>query len=319
MWDNIELAKASESFRFNKSNLEKVHRLMELLKILNNDKELKDMYVLKGGTAINLCLYDFPRLSVDIDMNYNRDCTRDEMLKNREKNNKIINIIARQNNYIVSDKSRYSHILDSFVLNYTNLDGRPDNIKLEMNYINRIMIFDPVKYEINSDIFGYIQVLALNKIELYGSKIAALIGRTTARDVYDVNKMIEDKQIHENEIDSLRYCSIFYLMTSNDFLSLETLLDNFKINLDYLDEDNISKNLIPMLHIDETLDINLMKKRVLNFVTKLLQPNEREKAFIKTFIQGEYKPELLFDKNLANRLIDHPMAKWKMITYQTYK
>ncbi len=164
MWDHIKLAKVSHQFRFNRLNLEKVYRLMELLKRLNHDKELKDMYVLKGGTAINLCLYDFPRLSVDIDMNYHNDCSRDEMIENRKKNSKIINIIARQYDYTVSDKSRYSHILDSFVLNYTNADGRPDHIKLEINYINRMMIFDPEQYNVHSDIFGSIRVLALNKI-----------------------------------------------------------------------------------------------------------------------------------------------------------
>ena len=56
--------------------MEKVLRLAELLKLFNNQEELRNKYILKGGTAINLCLFDFPRLSADIDMNLNLVCTK---------------------------------------------------------------------------------------------------------------------------------------------------------------------------------------------------------------------------------------------------
>ena len=47
--------------------LEKVYRLTELLKEITST-ELKNILVLKGGTAINFIHLDLPRLSVDIDM-----------------------------------------------------------------------------------------------------------------------------------------------------------------------------------------------------------------------------------------------------------
>jgi predicted nucleotidyltransferase component of viral defense system len=38
---------------------------------------------LKGGTAINLTIFNLPRLSVDIDLDYTQNVDREEMLKSR--------------------------------------------------------------------------------------------------------------------------------------------------------------------------------------------------------------------------------------------
>lgn len=84
------LTQTAQTNRFNRDTLEKVLRLSEILKVFNQDKDLKDNYVLKGGTAINLCLFDFPRLSVDIDMNFNVHSSKEEMLEMRNKHRKII-------------------------------------------------------------------------------------------------------------------------------------------------------------------------------------------------------------------------------------
>ena len=53
-----------------RDTFEKVLRLKEILKFLNEDKFLREYLLLKGGTAINLTVFNLPRLSVDIDMDY---------------------------------------------------------------------------------------------------------------------------------------------------------------------------------------------------------------------------------------------------------
>ena len=50
--------------------LEKVAQLLELLAGLNRHPYLKGRLALKGGTALNLFIFDAPRLSIDIDLNY---------------------------------------------------------------------------------------------------------------------------------------------------------------------------------------------------------------------------------------------------------
>lgn len=50
--------------------MEKVYRLIDILEFLNKEPKLTGRLGLKGGTAINLGIFDFPRLSVDIDLDY---------------------------------------------------------------------------------------------------------------------------------------------------------------------------------------------------------------------------------------------------------
>jgi predicted nucleotidyltransferase component of viral defense system len=64
----VERIAAREGFI--KDNIEKVLRLTDVLEFLNTDSELAGKLVLKGGTAINLTIVNFPRLSVDIDLDY---------------------------------------------------------------------------------------------------------------------------------------------------------------------------------------------------------------------------------------------------------
>jgi len=51
---------------------------------------------------------------------------------------------------------------------------------------------------------------------------------------------------------------------------------------------------------------------VKKFVSNLLILTENEKLFVEQFNQKEYCPELLFDdKDILERIKDHPMAIWK--------
>lgn len=76
------------------------------------------MLILKGGTSINLFVFDLPRLSVDIDLDFNLDCTKDEMKEIRLKINAIIKRYLMINGYSLSEKSRNTHALDSSVYTY---------------------------------------------------------------------------------------------------------------------------------------------------------------------------------------------------------
>ncbi len=141
-----DLTNIAQSNKFNRDTLEKVLRLSELLKLFNEHKEFKGKYVLKGGTAINLCLFDFPRLSVDIDMNFNLNFSKEEMLKMRELHRKLISAFVALDGYTIDPKSRFTFSLDSYLLKYTNAAGSRDNIKIELNYSNRVQILEPVNF-----------------------------------------------------------------------------------------------------------------------------------------------------------------------------
>ena len=54
------------------------------------------MLALKGGTPINMIIFNMPRLSVDIDLDFSLNATREEMLRKRNNINdtksKFLNI-----------------------------------------------------------------------------------------------------------------------------------------------------------------------------------------------------------------------------------
>jgi len=78
-----EIVRIAESTSFNPAIIEKVIQLMHLLNNLNSHPFLKGKWVLKGGTALNLFIFDLPRLSVDIDLSYIGAIKREQMLEER--------------------------------------------------------------------------------------------------------------------------------------------------------------------------------------------------------------------------------------------
>jgi predicted nucleotidyltransferase component of viral defense system len=57
------LEKVAAETGFIRDNLEKVFRLCEILQYLNENQLFEDHLALKGGTAINLTVFNLPRLS----------------------------------------------------------------------------------------------------------------------------------------------------------------------------------------------------------------------------------------------------------------
>ncbi len=60
----------AEATGFRTEMLEKAILLLHLLEVLFHHPFLKDRLALKGGTALNLFLFELPRLSLDLDLNY---------------------------------------------------------------------------------------------------------------------------------------------------------------------------------------------------------------------------------------------------------
>ena len=75
----------TEATGFRAEILEKVLHLLHLLGTIQTHPFLRGRLALKGGTALNLFLFDVPRLSVDIDLNYVGAGPRDEMMAERPK------------------------------------------------------------------------------------------------------------------------------------------------------------------------------------------------------------------------------------------
>ncbi|MBR5014648.1 MAG: nucleotidyl transferase AbiEii/AbiGii toxin family protein [Bacteroidales bacterium] len=241
---------------------------------------MKGKVVLKGGTAINLTVFDMPRLSVDIDLDY------------------------------CCNSSKNTHALDSWVFSYLNAGGNRENIKIEINYMMRAHILEPLTRKTSVPFIEEVDVYALAPLELFGSKIKVLIERAAPRDMYDVNRMIKENIFKEDQMDMLRKIVVFYLAVGGKNKPEKAYSFERIRNIKF---PQIRSALIPVLKKTEKFDFEEAKTNVISFLSELLILGDAEKDFIESFNQGEYKPEVLFDDHeIVERIKEHPMALWKM-------
>ena len=169
-YNKIYLEKIAKEKGFVRDNLEKVMRLSEILQYFNQNEFLHDSLVLKGGTAINLTVFQMPRLSVDIDLDFAKNCSREEMIKARQSiNNEILAYMSNEG-YVLKPGSKSPHTLDSWVFGYINAGGNPDNIKIEINYSDRCHVLPMEERTISIDFLGDIRVCALAPMELFARR-----------------------------------------------------------------------------------------------------------------------------------------------------
>ena len=301
--------KAAES-GFVRDTLEKVYRLADVLSFIYSDAALSENLVLKGGTAINLTVFNLPRLSVDIDLDFDRRCGKDDMLAIREEIGNRLLRYMQASGYAPSGKQKDAHALASWVFRYQSSAGNHDNIKIEINYSMRQHILPAREACVDIDVLGApIPVRTLAPVELFGSKIKALTERGAARDLYDVHNMIRMGLFDESERDLLRKCVLFYrAVGSTGKFQEEINLDG----VDRLSQHTILQDLVPVLRKGAKTELEAMRAEVKSFASELLVPNQREQMFLREFAEGIYEPSLLFDDaDILERISDHPMAIWK--------
>ena len=309
-YDKALLAQQARALDFPPHTYEKVARLTEVLRFLNETPELREALVLKGGTAINLTMFRLPRLSVDIDLDFALNLPREEMLARRERATALLGRFMAAEGYSEHDKSKRSHSLDSIVYAYTNAAGNLDNIKVEINYSLRCHVLPTVDTTTEtSGAFAAFPIRTLAPIEIFASKIVALAGRAAARDLYDLNNMIAFNLFEPADLDMLRKCALFYLAIAGD-AGAQSL--NFQ-RLDSITPRKIKTDLYPVIRSSERFDLVAAKQRVSDFLAEHMAPTDSEGEFLRRFAAGQYLPALLFeDKDILARVREHPMALWRM-------
>ena len=308
-YNKNDIAQLAAQTNFLRDNLEKVLRLSDVLQFVAHSPRLKDCLVLKGGTAINLTVFTMPRLSVDIDLDFHKDCTREEMLRYRAEINAEILAYMESQGYQLNPNTKNSHALDSWVFFYRNAGGNRDNIKIEINYSMRRHIFAPQTRHINVSFLKATEMLTLEPMELFGTKIKALIERHTCRDLYDVYNLLHSDLMQHFDLALLRKIVVFYLAVGgNQAPSKEYNLEAIRrINF-----SQIRATLLPMLKKGDSFDFETAKTEVVQFLSNLLQFTEAEIAFIDAFLSKKYQPEVMFsDPTIIDNIRNHPMAFWK--------
>ncbi len=308
-WNKLLLGKQAKELGFVRDTYEKVCRLTDILKFFENDALLGNSLALKGGTAINLTIFNLPRLSVDIDLDFSKNVTRDEMMATRSIINDRIEKFMKANGYLLSPKSKQYHALDSFVYEYSNSGGMKDNIKVEINYMLRCHVLETEQrhFESSWEPIG-VSVLSVAPIEIFASKIVALINRTAPRDLYDIYNLVKFGLIDESEEPLLRKCVVFY-----SAIGAESPPFEFQFNMiDQVTQNRIKTDLYPVLRNKDKFDLKTAQMEVKTWLESLLKLEDNEQEFLDAFRNKTYQPELLFESTeIVERIRNHPMALWK--------
>ena len=288
------------------NNTEKVIRLLDVLKFIDEElNRISHQLILKGGTAINLIYTNLTRLSVDIDLDYVGSLEKEQTLKDRERILESLDNYMLKEGYSVSSKSRGNAILASRTYAYINAYGNRDNIKVEINFIDRIHILPIVNRKINH-FDKEVMIQAPLEEELFAMKICALIDRSKPRDLYDTFRLKND--FLNLEKGKLRKLTVFYLSLDGIF---ELNGNNFK-GIEAISQDSIKKELFPVLKKNEKFNLEAIKQEVINFLQDLLVLTSDETKYLEEFSKGTFNPSLLFDVCSAERAAKHPMAKWRI-------
>ena len=307
-YNRAELGRTATESGFVRDTFEKVLRLKEILRFLNENDFLREHLLLKGGTAINLTVFNLPRLSVDIDMDYTPNDSREDMLECRAKITDLIKAYMESEGYLLSDASRFSHSLDAFHYNYQNAGGNRDMIKIELNYSLRAHIFEPVYRNILPETFDDgMKIRMVDPMEIFAAKGNALITRAAARDLYDWCNMMSEG-LFEDQRDLFRKCVVFYMTISAD-----TLNKSFDTSaIDTLDFNKIRRDLFPVLNRKDNFQLDERKRLAKDYIERLMALTANEQEYLDKFEQKKYMPELLFeDADIVERVKNHPMALWK--------
>ena len=299
---------------FIQSTLEKVERLIRILEWMNGDEKLNKLLALKGGTAINTAVFNFPRLSVDIDLDLTQNLSKEEMITERENiHNLLVNYLNTNNYKINMEKSKNVYALDSIVAEYVDIKGNTDNIKIEINYMNRVHILETKNIKVSTDVFKdkHLTIHCINPIEIYASKLCALLSRTTARDLYDVYTLSKYNLLDDDEKSLLKQCFMLEYIAVNDYKLKDMKIDN----IEKLKRQDIKTKLLPTLkdRNPKKSNVDEMKQAVRKYLRDILVVDDNIKEFYQKFQKGIYKPELLFeDKKIIEIIKEHPMIMWKL-------
>ena len=113
---------------------------------------------------------------------------------------------------------------------------------------------------------------SLSPIELFATKINALIGRSAARDIYDVYNMVEHQLfLSDEEQTLLRKATVFYLTvgSSRKDSATPTEFGAFP-QIDKIRFPQIRSQLMPVLRQSERFDFEEAKVAVKDFLMTLL-------------------------------------------------
>lgn len=311
MLSEADLQREAAATGFTTEALEKVLRLLGLLEGVKSHPFLKSRVALKGGSALNLFVFDVPRLSVDLDLNYTGAADRETMLADRPKVDQAIHAVAGRLGVQVK-RVPDEHAGGKWRLSYTSVTGRPGTLEVDVNFLLRTPLWPAVTSDSRRiGAFGVTQFPLLDVHELAAGKLAALFGRAAIRDLFDVRELLRATPF---EAEKLRLGFVVYGgINRRDWRTVS--LDDAKA-----DPTEVDRQLVPLLRAGlapARQDLVAWTDRLVaecrDRLSAVLPLRPEEIEFLDRLNdRGDIVPELLTaDADLQQLLRNHPGLRWK--------
>jgi predicted nucleotidyltransferase component of viral defense system len=250
MLSREQILRESAATGFQAEPLEKAAYLLQLLELLQSHPFLKGRLALKGGTALNLFLFDLPRLSVDIDLNYIGAVDRATMLLEKPKLEQAVQAVCGRLGLQVR-RIPEDHAGGKWRLSYVSALGRPGTLELDLNMLLRAPLWPPVASDSRPiGAFTARGVPLLDIHELAAGKLAALFSRAAGRDLFDVYSLLRDPRL---DMSRLRLGFLIY-GGANRRDWRQIAIQDIQV-----DPTDVERQLVPMLRADLAPDRSSIK------------------------------------------------------------
>lgn len=312
------LVKQAEATGFRPDMLEKVGLLLQLLDAIRSHPFLKNKLVLKGGTALNLFIFDVPRLSIDIDLNYVGAEDRGTMVAQRPKVEEALQAVFSREGYTVR-RVPAEHAGGKWQLRYPSAGGQGGNLEVDVNFMFRIPLWSVRTLDSRSvGIWQAIGIQVVDVHELAAGKLAALLSRRQTRDLFDCSNLF-----HLDGLDRKRLRLAFVVYGAMSRKDWRTVTPD---DVDFYIAD-LNQKLIPTLRasgIEKIRQDHFGKSFVAdcrNFLSGLLPFMDNEMEFLNQILdKGKIAPELLTeDIDMQERIRRHPLLEWKAMNVRKFK
>ncbi|MFH1690942.1 MAG: nucleotidyl transferase AbiEii/AbiGii toxin family protein [Candidatus Eisenbacteria bacterium] len=313
-----QLQRAAGVSGFPVDTLEKVWMLVRLLNMMVAHPFMGPRVALKGGTALNLFVFDVPRLSVDIDVNYIGAADRATMTAERPKLEAALQQVVGRLGLTVK-RVPGEHAGGKWRLSYTSALGRPAILEIDVNYMLRVPLWDPAPRDSREFMDERAkQILVLDGHELAAGKLAALLARGASRDLFDARQFLASDTFDR---DMLRLAFVVYGGINRvDWRTVSTEAVTTTV-------DEVKRQLLPMLRqdirpaasdVERWTDDLIEETRALLGAFLPLAENELE--FLERLNdQGEIEPSLLtLDAALQQRVDANPGLRWKALNVKKH-
>ena len=308
-WEDVQREAAAARFRA--EPMEKALRLLEVLETLRSHPFLKERIVLKGGTALNLFVFDAPRLSVDIDLNYIGSADRETMLEERPKTEQAVQAVCGRLGIRIR-RAPGEHAGGKWRMSYDGASGRTGTLELDMSFMHRLPLWPPELRDSRPlGAFSVTRIPVLDVHELAVGKLSALFSRNTCRDLFDAHYLFQNISFDPAR---LRLGFVVYGGASRrDWRAV-------KIEEIMADPGDVERQLVPMLRTDLApgrTEIESWSRKLVEecreFLGILLPFKPQELEFLAQLNeQGEIDAALLTDDAAMQEDIRrHPGLLWK--------